>query len=215
MLQGRVTVPLYAGGQISARARQARQTALQQRQLIENQRVNARAATIAAWSSLTSARAQLISDGEQVRASRTALTGVREEERVGQRTLLDVLDAEQELLDAQVSLAVTQRNLIVAAYAVLDAIGRLDVSTLQLAVTPYDPEEYNKLVETKKYGVTLERDASNDADVEIVGGLPAFEVTLEPALDGWETTVEANVERPRNETAIGTGPTNDVFGIDR
>jgi outer membrane protein len=71
---------------------------------------------------------------------------VREEERVGQRTLLDVLNAEQELLNSEVNLVTTKRNLVVASYAVLAAIGRLNAQELGVAALVYDPEaHYNEV----------------------------------------------------------------------
>ena len=91
-----------------------------------------------AWSQLQAARGQLQSDTVQVESNRTALAGVREE-RVGQRTLLDVLNAEQELLNSEVALVTTRRNLVVAAYSVLSTIGKLDAATLGAASQVYDP----------------------------------------------------------------------------
>ncbi|MEL6421020.1 MAG: TolC family outer membrane protein, partial [Pseudomonadota bacterium] len=109
----RMTLPLYQGGQVYSRIRQARRTREQRGQEIENARRIARQALIAAWSSRRAAIAQLDSDRIRVRAQRTALAGVRAEEDVGQRSILDVLDAEQELLDAQVALVTTRRDLVV------------------------------------------------------------------------------------------------------
>ena len=73
-------------------------------------------------------------------ANRIALAGVREEERVGQRTLLDVLNAEQELLNSEVNLATDRRNLVVASYTVLSTIGRLNAQELGVAALVYDAE---------------------------------------------------------------------------
>ena len=75
----------------------------------------------------------------QVDASETALNGVREEARVGQRTTLDVLNAQQELLNARVSLITAQRNRVVASYAVVQAMGRLNSRALGLSVNHYSP----------------------------------------------------------------------------
>ena len=72
--------------------------------------------------------AQLESDKAQIEANRTALNGVREEEKVGQRTLLDVLNARQELLVSEVQLERTKRDVVVATYAVISAVGRLNVA---------------------------------------------------------------------------------------
>lgn len=149
---GRVTVPLYSGGEPSARARAARHTVQQRKREIDNARTVARANVVAAWSQLTSARAQIESDQSQVRAQQIALNGVREEEKVGQRTVLDVLDAEQDLLDAQVSLVQTRRDLVVASFSLYSAVGRLDAASLQLPVDYYDPEEHFERVKSKWIG---------------------------------------------------------------
>nr|MDJ0820754.1 TolC family protein [Paracoccaceae bacterium] len=83
---------------------------------------------------------------DQVRASRVAFRGVREEAKLGARTTLDVLDAEQELLDAQASLISAQVDETIAAYTVLATIGQLTAEDLHLDVPRYDPAEYYNLV---------------------------------------------------------------------
>src|SRR5690606_38596932 len=129
---GRLTVPIYQGGEVSARVRQAKHTHVSRLQEVEQFRTEALADVVASWARLEASRAQLISDRAQVEANRTALVGVREEERVGQRTLLDVLNAEQELLNAEVNLVTTRRDLAVSAYTLLAAIGRLSAEHLGL-----------------------------------------------------------------------------------
>jgi outer membrane protein len=143
---GRLTVPFYTGGEVEARVRQAKHTHVSRLQQIEQARTEVQANVVAAWSQLAAARAQLESDQASVDANRIALAGVREEERVGQRTLLDVLNAEQELLNSEVNLVTTKRNLVVASYAVLSAIGRLNAQELGVAALVYDPEaHYNEV----------------------------------------------------------------------
>ncbi|MDH3582014.1 MAG: TolC family outer membrane protein [Hyphomicrobiales bacterium] len=149
---GRLTVPLYSGGAPSARVRGARNVQDQRRREIDSARLESRAQMVAAWSRLVAARAQVESDQAQVRANRIALNGVREEEKVGQRTILDVLDAEQEYLDSQVSLVGTKRDLVVASFALYAAIGRLDARSLGLPVAYYDPEEHYNRVRRKLFG---------------------------------------------------------------
>ena len=87
--------------------------------------------------------------------SRTALQGVREEEKVGQRTLLDVLNAEQEALNAEVNLVTTKRNLVVATYALLNSVGRLNVQELGVSDTVYDPDIHYFEVRRKWYGISI------------------------------------------------------------
>ncbi|MGE3067377.1 MAG: TolC family outer membrane protein, partial [Hyphomicrobiaceae bacterium] len=152
---GRVTVPFYSGGEVEARVRQAKHTHVSRLQQIEQARTEVRAQVVAAWSQLGAARAQVESDRTQVDANQTALTGVREEERVGQRTLLDVLNAEQELLNSQVSLVGDRRNLVVAAYTVLSSVGRLTMNELQVTPEVYDADAHYEDVRRKWFGIRI------------------------------------------------------------
>jgi len=175
---GRLTVPFYQGGEVHARVRQAKHTHLSFIQEIEQARVTAEAAVVGAWSQLSAARAQLESDRVQVESNRIALAGVREEERVGQRDLLDVLNAEQEYLNSQVQLETTKRNLVVNSYNLLQAISRLDVLTLGAANEVYDPTIHHSEVRRKWWGTSI-----THAD----GRLEEFEA--EPTED-WHTSVK-------------------------
>ncbi len=122
-----ITVPIYEAGDVYARVRQAKQNHIGFLQQIEQIRTEQQQTLVAAWSQLEAARAQLESDRVAVESNKVALQGVREEEKVGQRTLLDVLNAELEYLNSQVNLETTARNLVIAAYSVMSAMGRLDV----------------------------------------------------------------------------------------
>jgi outer membrane protein len=152
---GRVNIPIYSGGEVHARVRQAKHTHLSRIQEIEQFRTEAREGVYSSWAQLTAARAQLESDQAQVAAARTALTGVREEQKVGQRTILDVLNAEQEFLAAQVSLETTRRNLVVTSYLVQRSIGRLTSEQLSLTKLVYDPEVHYKDVRRKWWGISI------------------------------------------------------------
>jgi outer membrane protein len=154
-VSGRVVVPFYEGGEVRARVRQAKHTHVSRLQEIEQVRTEVQQFVVAAWSQLQAARGQLESDQVQVQSNRIALAGVREEEKVGQRTLLDVLNAEQELVNSEVQLVTTRRNLVVAAYAVLGAIGRLEVVNLGVASQVYDPEEHYFEVRRKWFGISI------------------------------------------------------------
>lgn len=149
-----LTVPLYQGGEVSARVRQAKESATQARFLVEQRRDEVRAAAIIAWGSLEAAKAQIVAAQAQVQAAETALTGVREEARVGQRTTLDVLNAQQELLNARVNLITAQRDRIVAAYSVVQAMGRLTPTQLRLATAEYDPREHYDQVRGLTWGTS-------------------------------------------------------------
>ena len=134
-LTGQVTVPLYQGGAVYSRLRQAKQVNNQNRiQIAETER-GVREAVINAWEGLRSTQATIVSSQQQVRANEIAFDGVQQEAQVGSRTTLDVLDAEQELLDARVTLVGARRNEMVAAYALLSSIGRLSATDLGLVVT--------------------------------------------------------------------------------
>src|SRR5262245_11854587 len=152
---GRLTVPFYSGGEVEARVRQAKQTHVQRLQEIEQARTEVQALVVTAWSQLKAAEAAVESDQATVDANRIALAGVREEEKVGQRTLLDVLNAEQELLNSEVNLVTTKRNLVVASYNVLSTIGRLNSQELGVASLVYDPEAHYLEVRNKWFDVNI------------------------------------------------------------
>jgi outer membrane protein len=155
VVSGRLTVPIYEGGEVYARVRQQKHIHISRLQEIEQARSESEEQVVAAWSQLLAARAQVQSDNSQVQANTTALTGVREEERVGQRTLLDVLNAEVELLNSQVQLVSTRRNVVVSNYAVLAAIGRLDAVNLGFTGVAYDPEANYQEVRRKPWGTSI------------------------------------------------------------
>ena len=155
-VQGTFKMPLYAGGEITARVRQAKHIVLQRRQDLRTSRRRVRADVISSWGRVTSTKAKLSADLSQVSANGTALDGVREEEKVGQRTVLNVLDAQQELLDSQVTLAITRRDLLVARYRLLAATGRLSVVELGIRTSYYDPKEHYGHVKRKWYGTRVE-----------------------------------------------------------
>jgi outer membrane protein len=136
----RLTIPIYEGGEVQARTRQAKETAGQRRLEADAARDQVRAAVISAWGQFEASRAQITAAQAQVAAAETALAGVREEARVGQRTTLDVLNAQQELLNARVNLITAQRDRVVASYAVVQATGRLSSRNLALNVQHYSPK---------------------------------------------------------------------------
>lgn len=169
---GRVAVPIYEGGETRARIRQAKQQHIALLQEIEQFRTETEAIVTSVWSQMEAARAQRQSDQTQVDANRTALAGVREEEKVGQRTLLDVLNAELELLNAEVNLVTTRRNLVVLSYNVVASVGRLDALTTGVVADVYDPEVNYKNVRREWFrtSITDERripaEAGWDADMK-------------------------------------------------
>lgn len=149
---GQVTIPLYQSGAEYSRIRQAKEINSQRRlQIVEAERL-VRANAISAWSNLNAARSRITSDSEQVRANRLAYRGVKKENEVGSRTTLDLLDAEQELLDSRVALITTRRDVVVAEYTLLSAIGKLTAADLSLPVDYYDPRIHYDNVKYKWIG---------------------------------------------------------------
>jgi outer membrane protein len=150
---GRLTVPIYEGGVTYSRTRQAKETADQRRIEVETQRDTVRAAVISAWGGLEAAKAQIEAAQAQVAAAETALNGVREEAKVGQRTTIDVLNAQQVLLNARSSLVTAQRDRVVASYSVMSAIGRLSAGKLNLKVAAHDARRHYEQVRDKWWGL--------------------------------------------------------------
>lgn len=148
-----LTVPFYQAGATTSRLRQAKQVVAQRRQQIHESMRSAEEDVASAWSNLQSARAQVRAFEAAVEANEIALRGVREEERAGLRTLLDVLDAEQELLDSRVGLVSAERDVVVASYQLWAAVGWLTAENLGLEVPYYDPEEHYDDVRLKPWGL--------------------------------------------------------------
>jgi outer membrane protein len=147
------TVPIYQGGAEYALIRQSKENLAQQRLNLEQVRDQARANTVTAWGQLVAGKAQVASAQAQVNASEIALNGVREEAKAGQRTTLDVLNAQQALVNARVALVTAQHDRVVASYAVLSFIGRLAPQVLNLPTTIYDPSIHYHQVRDSWAGV--------------------------------------------------------------
>lgn len=149
----RVSVPLYASGSVTSRARAAKQTVSQRRDEFNQAVRDAVEAATAAWQTLQTGRAQISAFSAAVKAAEIALEGVREEANVGSRTVLDVLDAEQELLDARVSLVRSMRDELVATYQLRQAIGDGTAAKLGLPVELYNVEKHYREVRGKWWGL--------------------------------------------------------------
>ncbi|THH37315.1 transporter [Aliishimia ponticola] len=140
--------PIYQGGALASVTRQAIANRDAQRGLLHTTRHDIRQDVGNAYASLQAATAQLQSTEEQIRAARVAFRGVREEATLGARTTLDVLNAEQDLLDAQAARISAEADRYIAAYSVLSAMGQLTVTGLGLGIQQYDPSSYYDLVKT-------------------------------------------------------------------
>jgi outer membrane protein len=138
--------PIYQGGAISSTYRQslARRDA-SRAELLESIR-GIEAGVGRAWARILVAQATLEASDRQIRAAQVAFEGVQEEARLGARTTLDVLNAEQELLDARTARVDAEAQQVVAVYGLLQAMGLLTVSHLGLGVPVYDPTDYYNAV---------------------------------------------------------------------
>jgi TolC family type I secretion outer membrane protein len=137
-----LTMPLYRSGADYSKTRAAEQTVTRRRMELEEARHKAHEAANNAWQALLSAKAALDADRDEIKASTLALEGVREESKVGTRTTLDVLNAEQELLDAKVDLARSQHDRDLAVLQIRAAVGELTADNLKLPVETYDPKRH-------------------------------------------------------------------------
>ncbi len=136
---GKLSVPFYDGGQTPSRVRQAKEIAGQKQRDADAARAEVMALVRANWGAWLSAKAQVAAAELQIKAAEKALSGVREEAKAGQRTTIEILNAQLELLNARLTLLTAQRDRVVASYAVLGAVGRLSAERLGLAVEIYDP----------------------------------------------------------------------------
>ncbi len=150
---GQLSVPIYQGGAEYSQIRQAKETLGQRRHDLDVARDQVRVGVAQAWALLDAAKSSIISTQGQVKSAEGALNGVREEARLGQRTTLDVLNAQQELVNARVALVSAQRDRVVNSYSVLGSIGRLSPRVLGLAVASYDAQVHYHQVRDAWIGV--------------------------------------------------------------
>jgi outer membrane protein len=148
-----LSVPIYQGGSEYSAVRQARQTAQQTTKQVDDTRRTAVQSAVQAWQALATARAAAQSTREQIRANEIALEGVEREAIVGSRTTLDVLNAQQTLLNSRVALVQNLAQLVTASYQVASAIGRLTARDLHLPVPLYDETAYYNAVKDKWAGL--------------------------------------------------------------
>lgn len=149
----RLQVPIYQGGAEYGQIRQAKERLGQQQILIDSARAEVQQTIVTAYAQLEASLAIISSSKEQVAAARRALAGVMDELKVGQRTTLDVLDAQQTVLVAQESLVAAQRNAVVASYGLLAAMGHLTIKSQGLQVAEYRSEEHYEAVKDKWFGL--------------------------------------------------------------
>jgi outer membrane protein len=150
---GQISVPIYQGGAEYAAVRQAKEQLGQARLAVDSQRIAIRQSVATSWGQLQAARAAIVAYQAAVKAAEVALNGVREEAKVGQRTTLDVLNAQQTLLNTRVQLVTAQHDRVVASYAVFGAIGRLSAEDLGLGVVAYQPGLHYDQTKNRFFGL--------------------------------------------------------------
>lgn len=152
-ITARLEIPIYQGGAEYGQIRQAKERLGQQRILVDSARAEVQQTIVTANAQLEGALASIIANKAQVNAANMALAGVIEERKVGQRTTLDVLDAQQSVLVAEESLVASQRNAVVASYSLLAAMGRLTIKSQDLQVAEYRSEKHYEAVKDKWFGL--------------------------------------------------------------
>jgi outer membrane protein len=152
-VMGQVNVPIYDGGTASSQTRQAKEVASQSRMVLEKVRSQSRTAVVSAWVANEGTKIALKAVESEVHSADVALQGVRREANGGQRTTIDVLNAQQELTNARSRLILAQRDRVIASYTLLSAIGRLDVHTLNLDTPEYQPELHYHQVRDAWHGL--------------------------------------------------------------
>ena len=153
VILGVVTIPLYQAGNVESQVRQSKEQYYRTRRLVDEALRASEQAGVASWQALDTANAQISAFEEQVKAAKVALDGIRQEQQVGARTIIDVLDQEQSYLNAQVSLVSAQTDQVVAQYQLLSAVGRLTARDLKLKTDLYDPNKHYNEVRDKFIGI--------------------------------------------------------------
>jgi len=155
-IHAEVTIPLYETGFTHSAVRENRLRAAERRLQADQARLDVAQNVTRAWEQLVTARARIAAFEEAVRAAEIALDGLEREAQVGSRTVLDVLDGEQELFQARVDLVRAQSDLVVATYAVQASIGRLTARNLKLQVELVDVEAHTNQVDGAWWGTSVE-----------------------------------------------------------
>src|SRR5712691_7018266 len=150
---GQMTAPIYDGGTAASQTRQAKELAAQSRLVLDQVRNQARTAATGAWVANEGAKIAVAASESEVRAAGVALQGVSKEAQGGQRTTVDVLNSQQDLISAKARLIGAQRDRVIASYTLLSAIGRLDVKTLALNTPDYLPEVHYHQVRDAWHGL--------------------------------------------------------------
>jgi len=152
-IAGQLNQPIYDGGMAASQTRQAKEVSAQSRLVLDQVRNQARTAAVGAWVANEGAKVAVSASESEVRAATIALQGVQREAAGGQRTTVDVLNSQQDLILAKARLIGAQRDRVIASYTLLSAIGRLDVKTLALNTPDYLPEVHYHQVRDAWHGL--------------------------------------------------------------
>ncbi|MCQ2741475.1 MAG: TolC family outer membrane protein [Alphaproteobacteria bacterium] len=139
-----LTVPLYEGGATRAKIRQSKYQKWQAQEGVLEAKRSVKSSVRTAWENMKSNEAQLQAIVDQIQANAVALDGVQKEEALGNRTILDVLDAYQELLNSKVNEVKSKRSYYVSAMNLLASMGKMTAKNLNLNVELYDADKYYK-----------------------------------------------------------------------
>lgn len=137
-----VNVPIYQGGAEEATVRRAKDVHEQTNMALAAAERGVRQNLDGAWEAMTAAESAIAANNAQATANQNAVSGVRQEQQAGERSVLDILNAQQELFQAQVELAAAQHDRVVAAYRLLAVTGQLTARSQALNVTVYDPQAH-------------------------------------------------------------------------
>lgn len=151
-----LNIPIYEGGAVYSQLRAAYEVDRQNQQLFDQARRDARQSATQSWDAWHTAQARIVSLQAQIKAAESALDGVQQEALLGSRTVLDILDAQQVLLNSQVALVRSQHDATIGAFQVRSAIGSLTAEAMALPVEIYDPNQNYKTVRNKWIGVGKE-----------------------------------------------------------
>ena len=148
-----VTAPIYDGGQAASQTRQAKEITAQSRLVLDQVRNQARTAATSAWVANEGAKIAVSASESEVKAATVALQGVQREAAGGQRTTVDVLNSQADLIQAKARLIGALRDRVIASYTLLSAVGHLDVKTLSLNTPDYLPEVHYQQVRDAWHGL--------------------------------------------------------------
>ena len=152
-LTARLNVPIYQGGAEYGQIREAKERLGQQRIMLDSVRLEVQKTIVSGMAQYEAAQASISASLTQMKAASEALAGVIEERKVGQATTLDVLDSQTRVLNAKENLVSSQRDAVVASFAIVAAMGHLTIDTLNLKVERHDPDVHYQAVKDKWFGL--------------------------------------------------------------